>query len=107
MWLRDHLPAALPRARVHIYGYDSRLQGSESTARLAHFTDEFVGLLGDYVGEGESVGTSHRSATTSLRIYQRPLILIGHSLGCLIIKKVSCMRYSVIGSCLQSATDVS
>lgn len=96
MWLRDHLPSALPHARVHIYGYDSRLQDSVSMARLAHFTNEFVDLLSDYVREGQLVDTSHRSATTSLRIYQRPLILIGHSLGCLIIKKVNCMQLSVI-----------
>jgi hypothetical protein len=63
MWLRDHLPSALPRARVHIYGYDSTLQGSVSTARLEHFTNEFAGLLSYYVGEGQSVGISHPSAT--------------------------------------------
>lgn len=91
MWLRDGLPSELPRARVHIYGYDSTLQESISTAPLEHFTDEFVDLLAIYIGEGQLVRTLHRPATTSLRLCQRrPLILIGHSLGCLIIKKVNC-----------------
>lgn len=72
MWLRDFLPNDLPRARILLYGYDSNLAGSQSRNILADLSNNFVIKL-------------HTMRSLS-RSEDRPLILIGHSLGCLIIK---------------------
>ena len=72
MWLRDFLPEDLPRARIVLYGYDSNLAGSQSKNILADLSNNFVVKL-------------HTMRSLS-RSEFRPIILIGHSLGCLIIK---------------------
>lgn len=74
MWLRDFLPIDLPRARVLLYGYDSSLAGSQSRNILADLSSNFIVKL-------------HTMRSLS-RSENRPIILIGHSLGCLIIKEV-------------------
>ena len=72
MWLRDFLPIDLPRARVLLYGFDSSLAGSQSRNILADLSNDFVVKL-------------HTMRSLS-RSEDRPIVLIGHSLGCLIIK---------------------
>ena len=72
MWLRDFLPEDLPRARILLYGYDSSLAGSQSKNILTDLSSNFVVKL-------------HTMRNIS-RSERRPIILIGHSLGCLIIK---------------------
>ena len=72
MWLRDFLPEDLPRARILLYGYDSNLAGSQSKNILTDLSSNFVAKL-------------HAMRSLS-RSEHRPIILIGHSLGCLIIK---------------------
>ena len=72
MWLRDFLPKDLPRARILLYGYDSNLAGSQSKNILTDLSSNFVVKL-------------HTMRSLSRSEY-RPIILIGHSLGCLIIK---------------------
>ena len=72
MWLRDFLPKDLPRARILLYGYDSSLADSQSKHILMDLSNNFVVKLG-------TMRSLSKSET-------RPLILIGHSLGCLIIK---------------------
>ena len=72
MWLRDFLPQDLPRARILLYGYDSNLAGSQSKNILADLSNNFVVKL-------------HTMRNLS-RSEFRPIILIGHSLGCLIVK---------------------
>ena len=72
MWLRDFLPIDLPRARILLYGYDSSLAGSQSRNILADLSSNFVVKL--------------RTMRSLSRCENRPIILIGHSLGCLIIK---------------------
>lgn len=72
MWLRDFLHDDLPKARILLYGYDSNLAGSQSRNILADLSNNFVIKL-------------HTMRSLS-RSEDRPLILIGHSLGCLIIK---------------------
>lgn len=81
MWLRDSLPFDLtsetndqPIARVMIYGYESTVAGSKSMQNLEDFATNFNASL-----------QALANATTI-----RPIILIGHSLGGLIIKQVSC-----------------
>lgn len=79
MWLRDSLPQHLtweqsgrPMARVMTYGHGSRVVDSNSIQNL------------------EDLATSFRASLSALRPSgsRKPLILIGHSLGGLIIKEV-------------------
>lgn len=79
MWLRDALPYDItggddniPISRVMIHGYDSSLQKSDSFQNL------------------EDLGTSFHSSLRSMIIAGsfRPIILIAHSLGGLIVKEV-------------------
>jgi hypothetical protein len=71
MWLGDSLPRDIPRARVMIYGYQSGLQHSTSFAHL-----------GDYA-------SSLQAAISRLLQSEKtkPLVLLGHSLGGLLIKE--------------------
>ena len=71
MWLSDSLPRDMPMARVMIYGYESGLQDSTS---LAH--------IGDLAGP-LSITLSSLLRSES----KRRLILIGHSLGGLLIQE--------------------
>lgn len=78
MWLRDSLPYDLtsetkPIARVMIYGYDSTVAESKSMQNFEDFATKFNASLQTLMN------------TTTIR----PIILIGHSLGGLIIKQVS------------------
>lgn len=105
MWLRDFLPNDLPRARILLYGYYSKLADSQSRNILADLSNTFVVKL-------------HTMRSLS-RSEDRPIILIGHSLGCLIIKdaliemisfpdhhlceKSSCIRkYCLLKSCVNA-----
>ncbi|KAF4570207.1 hypothetical protein EYR36_010014 [Pleurotus pulmonarius] len=71
MWLRDHLPDEVPTARIMIYGYNANIIDDVSTGRLRTFADTFLERL-RYVREKAS---------------QRPLILLAHSMGGLVIKQ--------------------
>lgn len=77
MWLSDSLPRDMRFARVMIYGYNSRLQDGASFARL----DDL----------GKSLITSLRQLLTSEG--QRSLVLVGHSLGGLLIKEALIQMY--------------
>ncbi|TFB02189.1 hypothetical protein CCMA1212_005710 [Trichoderma ghanense] len=78
MWLRDSLPWHLvsetlgrPMARVMIYGYDSAIAGSKSMQNIEDLATMFHSSL-------------HALAANPTG---RPIILIGHSFGGLIIKQ--------------------
>ncbi|KAL6887937.1 hypothetical protein GGI43DRAFT_426058 [Trichoderma evansii] len=78
MWLRDSLPFDLTLetsdqliARVMIYGYDSTIAGSKSMQNIEDLATKFNAGL-------------QKPANASII---RPIILIGHSLGGLIIKQ--------------------
>lgn len=73
MWLRDYLPKDAPNARILTYGYPSKLEASTSISILQDYTNAFVHRLIDI--------------RVSAQCESRPIIFIGHSLGCLIIKK--------------------
>jgi hypothetical protein len=45
MWLRDYLPADISGIRVMIYGYPSKLEKSNSRARLIDYTIQFLQIL--------------------------------------------------------------
>jgi hypothetical protein len=71
MWLSDSLHRDMPAARVMIYGYESELQRSTS---FAHF--------------GDLAGSLQIAISQLLRSEKKKrLILIGHSLGGLLIKE--------------------
>lgn len=79
MWLRDSLPddvtsaeTGIPMARVMIYGYESGVVQSQSVQNL------------------EDLGTSFHASLLPLarRRPMRPIILLAHSLGGLIVKQV-------------------
>jgi len=71
MWLSESLPRDMPTARVMIYGYESGLQDSTSFSGLDDLAGSLRVALRQLLGSGE----------------QRRLILIGHSLGGLLIKE--------------------
>lgn len=82
MWLRDALPYDItgedgdkpdvPISRIMIHGYESSLQDSDNFQNL------------------EDIGTSFHSSLRSIAITGsfRPIILVAHSLGGLIVKEV-------------------
>ncbi|KAM0457154.1 hypothetical protein ACHAPV_006793 [Trichoderma viride] len=72
MWLRDFLPETVPNARILTYGYDTKLPGSQSEASIPDLSRRLL----------ESIKTIR-----SGDIKNRPLILIGHSLGGLVVKE--------------------
>lgn len=57
MWLRDFVPRDIRNARTHIYGYQSALQKSTSTAGLLYYTETFVRLLKSYLEDEPTVCT--------------------------------------------------
>ncbi|OJD33672.1 uncharacterized protein BKCO1_2800031 [Diplodia corticola] len=78
MWLRDDLCRWLPKAHVYIYGYDTAMEHSDSFQTLY------------------DLGASLKSTLTALlrpedtNYSPTPLVLIGHSLGGLIVKEALC-----------------
>ncbi|KAK4061045.1 hypothetical protein Trihar35433_9970 [Trichoderma harzianum] len=72
MWLRDFLPISIPNARVLTYGYDTKLPGSRSKSSTLQLSRKLL----------ESIKTTRDESTK-----HRPLILIGHSLGGLVVKQ--------------------
>lgn len=73
MWLRDFLPRDLPRCRMLTYGYDSRLGANESRGILFDHSTNFIVKLQDMRYQNQCL--------------DRPIVFIGHSLGCLIMKE--------------------
>lgn len=79
MWLRDTFPYRMtgengrPFARVMIHGYDSGLSGSKSFQNLNDLGRSFY----------DSIMVLANSQTV------RPIIIVAHSLGGLIVKQAS------------------
>lgn len=71
MWLTDNLPRDIPAARVMIFGYESELPHSRSHVQL----DDLAGPL--QIAISQILRSDKR----------RPLLLIGHSLGGLLVKQ--------------------
>lgn len=74
LWLRDFLPRDIPQARILLYGYNSRIVNSQSRSILADFSSNFIAKFNAMRAHSHSEN--------------RPVIFIGHSLGCLMIKEV-------------------
>lgn len=45
MWLRDDLPFDFPQARVLLYGYDTKLEGSQSFQDIESIASTFCMAL--------------------------------------------------------------
>ncbi|KAF2261462.1 hypothetical protein CC78DRAFT_535652 [Lojkania enalia] len=77
MWLRDELPSFVPHARVLIYGYDTHLENSQSFATLEDLGSRFA----------QAICTARNySRKESSSSPERPLLLLGHSLGGIVVK---------------------
>lgn len=72
MWLRDTLAKDMPESRSIIYGYDSKLQDSDSFQNVNDIGRKFQ----------HAVREARRNS-------EKPLVLLGHSLGGIVIKEVS------------------
>ncbi|KLO06643.1 hypothetical protein SCHPADRAFT_837790, partial [Schizopora paradoxa] len=79
MWLRDALSKEIPGARVMVYGYDAHVASDVSVGRIRTFLYNIL-----------SMANSNFIQETN-----RPLILIGHALGGLVIKQVFRCRLNV------------
>ncbi|KAI9659984.1 MAG: hypothetical protein M1821_001336 [Bathelium mastoideum] len=73
MWLRDDLPVDIESARILLYGYPSELLNSKMKRYVMDHATDFLQRL--------------RAMRASNKATGRPIILIGHSLGCLVIKQ--------------------
>ncbi|GME51093.1 nacht and ankyrin domain containing protein [Neofusicoccum parvum] len=78
MWLRDALPKKLPGIRVVVYGYNTKLEGSQSFQNIS------------------DIGLKFQSAIRVIRRPNpaKPLLLLGHSLGGIVIKEAIHMMQS-------------
>lgn len=74
MWLRDFLPQQIPHARIMSFGYDSVLLFSKSTSDVGTFAEQLL----------ESLLSRRMNVPET-----RPIIFICHSLGGIVVKKVS------------------
>lgn len=72
MWLRDDLPKDMPMARIMTYGYNSSIIDSNSYDRLDTLADKL------------NFSLKRLADAPTLK----PLILIAHSMGGLIVKQV-------------------
>ncbi|KAI0549734.1 hypothetical protein F4679DRAFT_584197 [Xylaria curta] len=93
MWLRDLLPLQVRNARIAAYSHQLDWKGGDIKATLRECSDQFLNILLHKRGRDEE--------------RRRPLILIGHSLGGLVIQQAlvnavhgtlySDLRHSVTG----------
>ncbi|KAL2064442.1 hypothetical protein VTL71DRAFT_4936 [Oculimacula yallundae] len=74
MWIRDSLPSKLPRARIMLYEYNSSPVFGDQKSQFQHEANSALDLL-----------RIHRRDAPD-----RPLIMIGHSLGGILIKQMLC-----------------
>lgn len=104
MWLRDSLPTDVPNARVLIFGYDSALTDPNSFQNLRdlgitlqrdinnirHYQLPSVGNTSKRLVQRDN--KKQESEWDSPFNPERPMILIGHSLGGIVIKQVRTHR---------------
>ncbi|KAH7051368.1 hypothetical protein B0J12DRAFT_84762 [Macrophomina phaseolina] len=69
MWIRDNLARDLQKCRLFIYGYDTNLVQSASRQTIL------------------DLGTQFAESLKTLSMSERPLILLGHSLGGLVLEQ--------------------
>ena len=72
MWIRDTLSKHLPSVRSIIYGYDTKLAGSQSFQRIPDLAQALITQL-------QTCGWSLTSA--------KPIVFLAHSLGGLVLRE--------------------
>ena len=82
MWLRDFLRRDLPRCRVLTYGYDSSLEANGPRGILLDYSNNLAIKLQAMRRQGQC--------------HDRPIIFVGHGLGCLIIKEALIRFHSLL-----------
>jgi hypothetical protein len=98
MWLRDLLPADLPDARIMSFEYDSKWLHDPSLVKLKDCGDRLLeSIIWDRKHKGSKkmcpimvfhTCTLLLQSNAKLDQARRPLILLGHSFGGLVIKQV-------------------
>ena len=93
MWLRDSLAKDLTHARIFVYGYDTKLENSDSFQTITDLGIQLRISINN-IRNDRTVGHMNAQRNTSADLkqdnsVQRPLVFLGHSLGGLIIKQVS------------------
>ncbi|CAG9982688.1 unnamed protein product [Clonostachys byssicola] len=90
VWLRDFLPSAIPEARIFTFGYSSKTTFAKTVSEIGDFARE---LLERLLSVRRNLPDHYISQFRGLRILQRPLIFICHSLGGIIFKKSLCLAH--------------
>ncbi|KAK0638476.1 hypothetical protein B0T16DRAFT_496779 [Cercophora newfieldiana] len=75
MWIRDQLPKSVPGVRAILYGYESKLAGSESFQSIQ---DLALGLISQIRANGGALDNA------------KPLVFLAHSLGGIVLKDALC-----------------
>jgi hypothetical protein len=73
MWLLDDFAVDFRYMRLMIYGYDSQLENSQSFQNIDDLARTFIALL---------------KTTGATQISSRPIVLLAHSLGGILVKRV-------------------
>ncbi|CEJ82934.1 hypothetical protein VHEMI02972 [[Torrubiella] hemipterigena] len=71
MWLQKDIPARIPNARVLIYGYDTKLENSDSFATLKDLARPIATVLKECLSAPD----------------HRPYVILAHSLGGLLVQE--------------------
>lgn len=100
MWLRDALPRDLPQARIFICGLDVDSVNSKSWGNITDLGTEFRDMINQLRPSKIVSGDKPQlSCSNTPQGPPRPLVLIGHSLGGLIVKEVRhpCVQVKIFG----------
>lgn len=98
MWLRDLLPQVLPSVRTMTYGYNASLRNFTANQDVRSIAAKLLAELADVRMEAK-VSDVSRTTSQSVGIYtlnklmylkesRRPIVLVCHSLGGIVAKKV-------------------
>jgi hypothetical protein len=97
MWLCDDLPNDFPHARILTYGYDTKLENSQSIQDLEAIASTFRTAL-KIVRPKNSVSAvfpplfrAHIKSLLNIqdgKLNDKPILFIAHSLGGIVLKQV-------------------